>query len=114
MISPYNVTADNYSTPWSLPVKWTPIKSKEVVEHMIGYRVSYRAVSRGDEKVQEEFLYFTARKENSEALIVNLESYTRYEIAVSWFSRKAIGSTIVTFGGELSVLNSYVALIREK
>lgn len=81
-------------------MKWAPIQDEDILEKMLGYRVSFRAISRGGEEVREPFSHFTVRKENYESVIRKLESYTRYEIMVSWFTRKAVGPATVTFGGK--------------
>ena len=71
-----------------------------MVEKMIGYRVSFRAVSTGDKEVEEPLTSFTVRKETIETVIKGLQSYTRYEIRVAGFSRKEEGLAIVAFGGK--------------
>lgn len=68
---------------------------------MLGYRVSYRAVMIGDEKVEKEQLTynFTVRKATLQAVIEGLESYVLYQINVSGFTRRGDGPSGITGGG---------------
>ena len=69
---------------------------------MLGYRVSYRAVRIGDENVEKEeapTYNLTVRKTTLTVVIEGLESYTRYQINVSGFSRRGDGPSAITEGG---------------
>ena len=69
---------------------------------MLGYRVSYQAVRIGDENVEkgEAPIYnLTVRKTTLTVVIEGLESYTRYQINVSGFSRRGDGPSAITEGG---------------
>lgn len=72
---------------------------------MLGYRVSYRAVRIGDEEVEEwevPTYNFTVRKTTLDAVIEGLDTYTRYQINVSGFSRKGDGPSAITDGGMIN------------
>ena len=69
---------------------------------MLGYRVSYRAVRIGGENVEKEeapTYNLTVRKTTLTVVIEGLESYTRYQINVSGFSRRGDGPSAITVGG---------------
>ena len=69
---------------------------------MLGYRVSYRAVRIGDEDVEKgkaPTYNITVRKTTLTVVLEGLESYTRYQINVSGFSRRGDGPSAITEGG---------------
>lgn len=92
--TPTNVTCYNYTSTTSINVTWLPFDDLYILERMLGYRVSYRAVRIGDENVEkgEAPTYnLTVRKTTLTVVIEGLESYTRYQINVSGFSRRGMG-----------------------
>lgn len=97
-----NVTAYNHTSTQSINITWLPIDDEFILERMLGYRVSYRAVWIGDEYVEEgdvPTLNFTVRKTTLDAVIERLDSYTLYQINVSGFSRRGDGPSAITGGG---------------
>ena len=99
---PINVTAENLTTPWSIPVHWQPIQDPDVVEKLMGYRITWRAVEIGDMKVKDSPTYnYTVRKDiELRTVLERLDTYTKYEIGVSGFTRRGDGPLKITFGGE--------------
>ena len=97
---PINVTAEDHVTPWSVPVTWEPIEDPETVKKLLGYRVTFQAVLAGDEEVLGPSVYYTVRKDTFYTVIQRLESYTRYKVSISSFSRHANGPASVTLGGK--------------
>lgn len=96
------MTSYNYTSTTSVNVTWLPFDDLFILERMLGYRVSYRAVKIGDEDVgsgEAPTHNFTVRKTTLTALIEGLESYTRYQINVSGFSRRGDGPSAITEGG---------------
>ena len=96
------MTCYNYTSTTSINVTWLPFDDLYILERMLGYRVSYRAVRIGDENVEkgEAPTYnLTVRKTTLTVVIEGLESYTRYQINVSGFSRRGDGPSAITVGG---------------
>lgn len=96
------MTCYNYTSTTSVNVTWLPFDDLYILERMLGYRVSYRAVRIGDENVEkgEAPTYnLTVRKTTLTIVIEGLESYTRYQINVSGFSRRGDGPSAITEGG---------------
>ncbi|KAL9958642.1 hypothetical protein ACROYT_G035690 [Oculina patagonica] len=99
--TPINVTAYNHTSTTSINVTWLPFDDEFILERMLGYRVSYRAVRIGDEDVEEwqvPTYNFTVRKTTLDAVIMGLDTYTRYQINVSGFSRRGDGPSAITNG----------------
>ena len=96
------MTSYNYTSTNSINVTWLPFDDLFILERMLGYRVSYRAVRIGDENVEKGEApthNFTVRKTTLTVVIEGLESYTRYQINVSGFSRQGDGPSAITEGG---------------
>ena len=96
------MTSYNYTSTTSINVTWLPFDDLFILERMLGYRVSYRAVRIGDENVGKEeapTYNLTVRKTTLTVVIEGLESYTRYQINVSGFSRRGDGPSAITEGG---------------
>ena len=96
------MTSYNYTSTTSINVTWLPFDDLFILERMLGYRVSYRAVRIGDENVEKEeapTYNLTVRKTTLTVVIEGLESYTRYQINVSGFSRRGDGPSAITVGG---------------
>lgn len=104
--TPINVSAQNYTNTTLINVTWKPIEDELILEKMLGYRVSYRAVMIGDEEVKKEqpTYNFTVRKTTLQAVIQGLETYTRYQINVSGFTRKGDGPGGIILGGIVTKL----------
>ena len=99
------MTAYNHTSTTSINITWLPFDDEFILERMLGYRVSYRAVRIGDEEVEEEEVptfNFTVRKTTLDAVIEGVDSYTRYQINVSGFSRRGDGPSAITDGGMIN------------
>ena len=94
-----NVTAFDYETPWSIPVKWNKIEDKETESKLLGYRVSFQAILAGDEAIQGPVLNVTVRRETLAIELRGLDSYTQYKISISAFTRFASGPPSTIVGG---------------
>ena len=98
---PINVTAESFVTPWGVPVKWEKIQDPEIEIKLLGYRVTFQAVLVGDEEALGPILNYTVRRDTFYTMIQGLETYTRYKISISGFTRYANGQGSTTFGGKL-------------
>ncbi|KAJ7390093.1 hypothetical protein OS493_027123 [Desmophyllum pertusum] len=112
--TPINVTAYNYTSTTSINVTWNPIEDELILERMLGYRVSYRTVRIGDEDVKEgeepPTYNFTVRKKQLWTLLIEgLDTYTRYQINVSGFTRRGDGPSAITAGGMIKNPNKKLA-----
>lgn len=103
---PLNVSATNYSTPYSIPVSWKFIADEEDRKKLVGYRVTYRAIMDGGVKVDGAPVSFSVRSGTLQVELTGLEHFVRYEIHISALTRKGAGPSGITFGGKQNNLMS--------
>ncbi|XP_048579577.1 uncharacterized protein LOC5515780 isoform X2 [Nematostella vectensis] len=91
--SPLNVTAENWVTPNTVPVHWQPLDEPEIMEKLMGYRISYRPISIGDEVVRNRpWKNITVRKDKQTTFVIkDLINYVKYEFRVTGFTRGGDG-----------------------
>ncbi|XP_031573985.1 uncharacterized protein LOC116307805 [Actinia tenebrosa] len=96
---PINVTTFNFTTPTTLTVEWKPIEDDTVIDKLLGYRVSWKVLSEGEEIIEDAPWYnYTVRKDTVETVIGGLLNYAHYQVEISGFTRGGNGPSGVVWG----------------
>ena len=105
-LSPQSLTAESYVTPHSIPVTWRPLNSALAVIQTVAYRVTYKAVSAGDEHVEGQSKSILVRGDTLSVTLTGLSSYTRYEIKVAALTRRLDRPAAVVYAGMYTTVKS--------
>lgn len=103
--TPLMLSAENRSTPYTIPVKWQHIPAPLMNGILRGYRINYQAVEAGDEKVSNFPVKEKITGPNTTAFVLDqLESYTVYHIKVTGFTNVGDGPEAFIYAGRFVIL----------
>ena len=99
--APTNATAVNDTDIRLLPLLWEPLPQKFVHGVLLGYKVTYQAIQRGD--IDETGLpvwKLIVGPNDTSVVLQNLESYTVYRVQIWAFTRIGDGPRTTFNGGK--------------
>ena len=89
--APQNVQGIDYTGPFSVFVKWSPVPTGFVHGVLLGYRVLYRKISEADLEVQDNLMIKTLPPNQLQTYLEDLTTYSTYQIQVLAFTSKGDG-----------------------
>ena len=105
--APRDISADNHTTPHTIPVRWQLIPRPLWNGILRGHRVKFQAVKVGDEKVTNEPVVERVVGPNDTTILLDLlESYTLYYIRVTAYTNVGDGPEATIYAGKIRIQSS--------
>lgn len=100
--TPQNLTAQNWTSLYTLPVTWQPVAANHMNGKLTGYYLTYSAVKQGDKEVFDNNITGVSLPPHQTSYtITGLLPLSVYRISVSASTRKGAGPKATTFGGKM-------------